>query len=1175
MKKQIAELLNEKFTWEPQRLQFSAEKLEQSAPPQMRIRGKFTVSSSLRGMLQGFVYSSNSRVKCTPEMFVGREETFYYEADMTGLREGDCLEGELVFCETSGEYRLPYAFTAAEKETPKEPEETAAFTCEQLASLAQEDFAKAYMLFASRHFPDCVQDAKDRWLALYEGLAGQSLSYHSLEQFLIGLGYKEPVTLELERDNLCLQVTDGFMREEVILTKNTWGFAALKITSDAPFLTVERPFVTTEEFVGSAYNLGFVIQKEKLHAGRSFARITVTCGCRTYVCTVEARLAEAAAPSADGRAKKRENVRLLDAYIRSRSGKLDKREWRRLSMESLNRLGQMGEDAIFYRLYRVYLLYLSDKRAEAQMCLKELAGRKDELAVPQWRAFYRYLTLFENREKEYELSVKNEIHGLFLANRENWMLQWLILHRMGDSFRNDSERLEAVRRQYGYGCASPVMYLEASDILRREPLMLRTLGNFEIHLLRFMCKEKLLNLEICGQAAQLAGRTDYQPLLLRVLMDCYEQYPSRNLLSAICSLLMKGRRSDAQFERWFRLGIDQDLRLAGLYEHYAQTAQDLNRCDLPQILRMYFSYNNTLDSDKKAALYVNILSRREEDPQSYETYLPAIERFMEEQLTEGRISDDLAQIYKTLLPRYAPEERLIDGLSRVLYACEIVCKNPQIRHVIVRHRHLPQEHRAQLMPDRACAPKYGPGCCILLEDADGARYADPSLFTEQMLLPEPELEAYCRAAKELPASLLLHDLAGEEQVSAKNAAQFVSLLKLSDIQESSRLEIQERMLLYFASNPYDDALEEFLQTADLNWLAGWHMQELAELLTAEGMIKEACGLVWAYGAEHVSSATLARLCSHCVSENSQEDAKLVSLCAQSFARGVYDEKVLAYLMRWYEGPADTMKALFAAGQRFLLEEPGLEEKILALVLFMRAGMEGTESVFAAYRRHMGKARLCRAYSIWMSYCYFVRGMQTDGPVFDYIEQMVQEGADTPQVCQLALLCRYAGCETLTEEQQGILYHLLEKFVAKGMYFRFYQKLPPRLLRRFHLHDKYFLEYRADPGSHVTLHYRLNGGRESAVPMNHTYEGIFTCAFSLFYQDRLEWYVSAEHGRETLRTSRQTIVCGRRAHRGSFGKYELINRLAEAQHRGDHKEIRRIRDQYVGQQYLVDELFQIN
>lgn len=1178
MKKRIAELLNEKFEYEPEKLQLSVEKIEGAIAADRPFHGKFSAEASGGRPAQGFVYSTNARVTCVPEVFAGRKETFRFRADPAGLKDGEILEGAFVICADSGEYTLPYRLQAAEQR--REETEPVRMTLEEFAQLAKEDFSRAYVLFASLQFAELVRQWGPNCQTLYEGLQGTTAAYRGMEQFLVGLGQKEPITVSMASDHLFLKNPDDGEREELLLTKNTWGFAPLLISCDAPFLAIERQKITTEEFVGSTYHIGFVIHKDRLHAGRNFARITVLAESREQSCVVE--VLNAPHPSAERSSlrKRQEILQLLHAYIDYRAGRNGVREWSGISLTCLDNLRRAGGEHIFYDLYRTYILFTAGESVEAEMLLGGIPARKKELAEAQWQGFYLYLTTFENQKKEYQEYVQTKIQELFLANQENWMLQWLMLKVNDGMFRSDSERLDALRRQYTCGCHSPVMYLEGWELLKKEPLLLRSLEAFEIHILAFLCKENLLDREICGQAAQIALRhASGSPLLLDVLCRCFAAYPSKNLLTAICSLLMKGHKTGSQYAKWYALGVRQDIRLAGLYEYYAQSAQDLNVQELPQAVRMYFSYNNTLGSAKKAALYANIIRNRAKDTETFETYRKAMELFMEAQLLEGRISEDLALIYEALLTPYVLNERMADGLSRALFTYEITCENPRIRHVIAVHRQLRLEQRVQLVNGKACVQIYSPDCRILLEDRDGVRLADPSLALHRRLLDRPSLEDYCREQVPLPEGMLLYDccsMSEDMEVTEKNAGELVRFMTLSQLRGSSRRRTQEKLLLYYSGHPRDGYLPEYLSLADFDELAGSHMQELSELLVSEGMCEQAYALAGKYGAEHMAPHTLVRLCSSRIDETEQEeDAVLLALCAKCFFDGVYDEQVLRYLLRYYEGPAKRMKAIWKAGQGFLMEDYSIEEKILVTVLYTRQDMDQTEPIFDSYCRKAGNIRICRAYVIWMSYCYFVREMPVDKSVFTYIEQHIIGEINAPQICQLALLRYYTLAEKLGAGQQKWQQYLLEKYTGKGMYFRFFRKLPERLLRHFHMHDKYVVEYRTDPENHVTLYYRLNDQKEQAVSMQNVYEGIFVHAFTLFYEDKLEWYLEIEGKNGKTQTGHQKMVCSRRSHRGHTGRYELINRMAEAIQRQDKKQLLEIREQYIGQQYLVDELFEIN
>ena len=69
--------------------------------------------------------------------------------------------------------------------------------------------------------------------------------------------------------------------------------------------------------------------------------------------------------------------------------------------------------------------------------------------------------------------------------------------------------------------------------------------------------------------AYLAEKEKYyrQPLF-EVLRSCYEQNPTSEILQAICSLLIKGNKSGPAYYEWYRLGVEQELRVTRLDEYF-------------------------------------------------------------------------------------------------------------------------------------------------------------------------------------------------------------------------------------------------------------------------------------------------------------------------------------------------------------------------------------------------------------------------------------------------------------------------------------------------------------------------------------------------------------------------------------------------------------------------------
>lgn len=1180
MKKRINEIRNGNFEDLQNTLELSETEITGKTMEQENFSGRFSVVSGNEKSVQGFVYSTNPRMGLKPDSFTGIGETIRYEADVTGLADGEVLEGEFILNTSAGEYRLPYHITIearydGKKETPMPP-----LTMEEFTALAKEDFGRAYVLFLSGGFRKQIRSWSPDSVTLYDALLTEGASYRCLEQFLVGMGQKEPVFLETEQEHLVMDHVSETRKEELVIRKNTWGFATLQISCDAPFLTLEKQEITTEEFLGSVCHVGFMIHSEKLHAGKQFAQITISTGQEKKTCIVEVHREKQRKEAGTLHRQKKETAQILKDYIRYRTGRMERKRWAKETLKALDRYRRAEGSHIFCDLYESYVLFQIQDTIHAELILGQTQERKEELKDPRWQGCYLYLTMMQNKEETYQDYVKNKISQLYLEDRESWILQWLMFQVNGQMYRNDAERLEEMRNKYQQGCISPLLYLDAWEILKQEPLMLRRLDQFEIHLLSFLCREKIFDPEISGQAAQLAGRMQkFDPVLFRVLTACYEATPTQNLLTAICHLLMTGRKSEKKYARWFALGVMADVRITGLYEYFVETTDHLDAQELPKAIRLYFVYHNTLDSVRKAAIYAAIIRNRERDEETYISYRKVMELFMEEQLAEGKISRDLALLYQTLLEEEVMNEQLAEGLEKALFTYEVTCDSPQMRHLIVVHAALEQEQAVTLQDGKALVQIMTGEHILLAEDQDGKRYAAAPFCHMEKLLDDKRLEELCRNYLPSRERFLIYDcMEADKELSMEKGQmeKYLQLMNMKQLKAVYRMELQEKLLSYFAEHPDHPQSGQFLQMIDCKESAGKQMKETARLLAGQDRYEELYDLVGIYGPEKVELQILVHMCSTLLTDSDRgEDKMLLAVCVYCFERNLYDEKMLTYLMKYYEGSLELMKKIWYAGRTFRLTSFELEERILVLVLFLLQGSENTEAIFDSYEKKMGKAWICRAYVTWMSYESFVCEKKTDWCVFDYMEKHMLGVVGTPDICKLALLRRYAERKEKSAGQQKWMLYLLEKYISRGMRFAFMMKLPKKIREQYHLYDKYILEYRCRPQENVILHYRYQGQPEKSVRLEETLEGIYTKEFTMFYKDTLEWYLTVESEENKTETALQSYTCQSSGSQHGGTRYDLINQMIQADENGDEAKCRELDERYAGMEYLVEEIFGLN
>ena len=157
---------------------------------------------------------------------------------------------------------------------------------------------------------------------------------------------------------------------------------------------------------------------------------------------------------------------------------------------------------------------------------------------------------------------------------------------------------------YECGCKSPLLYLDAAQLYLRQEGQLRRISPFTVQVLKFAQKEGILSGELLKRAAYLTETMKtFDENVYQILTAGYERFPSDEVLEAICKLVMKGRPVRKEYFPWYAKAVERNIRITRLYEYYIETMDASFDEVLPQVIRMYFSYSNTLAGQKKALIY--------------------------------------------------------------------------------------------------------------------------------------------------------------------------------------------------------------------------------------------------------------------------------------------------------------------------------------------------------------------------------------------------------------------------------------------------------------------------------------------------------------------------------------------------------------------------------------------
>ena len=1181
MQRKIEQLLKGKFEYEVKPPVLSPESIEATVGEKQLHTGAFFIRSAEDKRIRGFLYSSNPRVTFDPPQFYGADNRIMYQVDVSGLTGGETTDGFFTICTELGEYSIPYRFSIKEKaegkragKTDQETGERAAgMSVEQLADLARTDVHAARSIFASPAFREHMEAVDSDAALLLRGVWNPTAVGPALEEFLIGCGRKEPVEISLDTGYIQMDAPERSVSSSVMIRSSNWGFLTIDLSSDSRFIRLEKKQVTTDSFVGGCLPVSYIIDTNFLHAGRNYGRLRVSTCYQTLYLDIVVENGKQGDETSALRVQKLMRKKLLGLYLDLRLKRIEMQNWIDRSLNVLTGYKRSGGTDVFADLFQAQLYFADGKTVRGRKILNQLENTPERFESPQQYAYYLYLTTFFERDKTYVDQVEMRIEQLFLQNRENWIIQWILLYLKERYIKDDVSRMEAIRLQIGYGCSSPIMYLEACQVMRKNPYLLRSLDNVSLRLLRFAAKQKMIGEELAFHIANLALQSPfYEAKLLYVLKACYEQYNSDELLSAVCSCLIAGDRKEKSCFAWYAKAVEEDLRITGLYEYYMETMDMVGIEKMPQIIRMYFAYNQSLGYHKKAAIYRSISDNRDNVPQVYRSSRQSIEQFVLSQLMLDRIDDNLAVLYERFLSRRALTTEGAEHLTKLLFTFEISCRNPKMKSVLVIHQNIRSPQEVRLHDGKARVQIYSDDARVLLCDEKGGRYASSSLYMVRRFLNSQLLLSWCRELSREHPGLVLYYTGLKQPIDAQTLDLYKRAEKMTQLTDGFREQIRSRLMTYYLNHPRQEDLYDYLREIDRGVFLRAGKNELMTLLTREGMYEEAFSMLETYGAEQLDLQVLVRICSQSVLlQEYEENPLLLDYCYRCFQYGKHDDNILTYLLMYYDGPIEDMKRLWNTGRSNDLDTMILEEKILTLLLFTGTGSAGTEMIFASYQSRLGRRKLCHAYLNMKSYEYFVKNLPVADIIFTHLEQMYFNDEEMEDVAKLALLQFYSGLSVLSQNRQKAAQALLSLYNDRGIRFAFFRRFPESLSLSCQLEDKAFLEYVTNPAHEVKLYYRLKGQEDySCEQMKNCFEGIFVREFILFDGETLECYIEEYNdGILISRSSQRTLTAGEVSGRGQ-SRYALLCRMnAEAQ---DTEKLTEDLDNYYQMDYLTRELF---
>lgn len=286
MRERINRLARGIIDSETPKLVLKPERLEAVVQAGEVIRGEIVVSSVNNLHIKGLAYSSHERVQVVNSAFGGLRNRIVYEVNSKFSEHGDIIEGSFYLITNGGEREIPYSLQV---QTGNSGEALGQLkTPRDFGNLARREFNTALRMFEYQDFTEApfMQDARIR--TIYEGLKGRIGRRNLLEEFLVALQVKEPVELTVDTRSRAYEKLVTDVEDSIDIIASGWGYVAVEIQTDAPFIELKSKEMTDREFVNSKSCVIYRILPKQLHRGRNFGRIKLRSLRQEFTIEIEA-----------------------------------------------------------------------------------------------------------------------------------------------------------------------------------------------------------------------------------------------------------------------------------------------------------------------------------------------------------------------------------------------------------------------------------------------------------------------------------------------------------------------------------------------------------------------------------------------------------------------------------------------------------------------------------------------------------------------------------------------------------------------------------------------------------------------------------------------------------------------------------------------------------------------
>ncbi|MDO4942175.1 MAG: DUF5717 family protein [Lachnospiraceae bacterium] len=858
--------------------------------------------------------------------------------------------------------------------------------------------------------------------------------------------------------------------------------------------------------------------------------------------------------------------KVIEYYLAFRCGRLNLHDFCLKAYEQI-----LDEESMEAELFRFELAMLDGREEEAENRMAQLMEEKPWEEDGFVESYFYYLKALYEKNPLINQSALTVIRAN--AEKDEKYQQyytWIFLYLDEEIAFSLKKQIELIRNISEKESLLPILKYEVVSIWNRNPMLLNEFTPFVIDSMKFGLEQQIASREVCGQYARITRRmSEFQEEGFSLLEKIYEKYPEEEFLLSICRNLLHTGHCKTKYHKYIKEAVQKSIKEKGLFEAYIRTMDWNTFAIIDLAVVHYFSYSSSLSGDENAYLYTNLCMNEKEYGEVVRSYYPKIELFVLDSIRRGVISDLYIYLYRRYLPLLMENDSAIRAFPNLIFKKRIICDNPFMQSVVVKHLEKQQSDFYELQDGKAYCDIYSDQFMLVFYDKERNPYIQSVSWKVEPILDTEKFYALCKKRGIVHEKLLLREAGEFRKKTSFQKADIQIALRMQNSQVLSgelKEMILELLLDYYYKTKEYTSLEELLKQVRWEKIQEKNRISVIEYFISREFYEEAVKGMERYGFEEVKPELLKKAASYLINRlNGMKSSFAAHICEHLFLNRVYDDQIILYLQQHVPSEADYHIELWKQGMESGVYDAGYTEYIIVKAAENQKLNEELEEIFLEYvRRSENSEKLSHFILEEFGKWYFANGKRYSEAYADYLMKFLQECGWQENHYPLSWLHSISKKDELNEQEKELALRIVEDFVERDIYLAFFLRFDDKIKLPQKLYCMSFVTYQGRRGCQVTMHCQT--GRKGIIwemSMTEILSGIYIGYFRPFIDEHPDVYVTMEGDEKKYRKS---VMIESGTMKGKGLKYHKINEMLSMIH---SEKVYDLMNQFDETEYMIE------